>query len=100
MVYEFYVPQEHVRSISDPNTENSRTLYVLLRVADVPNDLPLDPDPRVPKQHGPIVKRIVRSLGTNDGRFHLLNRGITISARGVRYDNEAHLLHLDIPEDD
>ena len=100
MIYQFSVPQDHVRSIPDPMNEGCRTLYVLVKTSDIPATLPLGPDPRIPKPTGEVVKRIKASLKSNDGRFHLLNRGITISAKHVSYDNVAKLLTLDVPEDD
>jgi hypothetical protein len=71
-----------------------------VNVSDLPENIPLDPDPRVPKVKGLITKRISNSLRKNDGRFHLLNRGITISVKNVEFDNKRSLLTLNIPEDE
>jgi len=62
-------------------------------------DLSLSPDPRVPKANK-VTRRIVYSLRNWDGIFHLLNRGVTISAQSAEYDNINRLLKLDIPDDD
>jgi AIPR protein len=89
---------EHVRTLTDPNQDKVRIVHSLVRVADLPKDIPLDPDPRVPKVKGPVIRKISGSLESNDGRFHLLNRGITISAREVEYDNRKNLLKVRIPD--
>lgn len=91
---------DHVRSIKDPNTEKVRIIHALVHVSDLPLDIPLDPDPRRPKDKGAVPKRIITSLKTDDGRFHLLNRGITISAKQYEFDNKRHLLNLVIPDGD
>lgn len=71
-----------------------------MNVNDLPQDIPLDPDPRRPKDKGAVPKRIISSLKTDDGRFHLLNRGITISAKQYEFDNKRNVLTLVIPEAD
>jgi hypothetical protein len=98
----FRIPasSEHVRSIKDPNNENTRIVHALVNVNDLPQDIPLDPDPRRPKDTGAVPKRIINSLKTNNGRFHLLNRGITISVKHYDYDNKRNILSLQIPQDD
>jgi hypothetical protein len=100
MILSIPVSQEHVRSFKDPNRSKIRIMHALVSVNHWPEDVPLDPDPRVPKVKGPVVKKISASLKTNDGRFHLLNRGITLSVKGVEFDNERGLLRLNIPDKD
>ncbi|HEY0079193.1 MAG TPA: AIPR family protein [Pyrinomonadaceae bacterium] len=91
---------DHVRSIKDPNNEKVRIVHALVNVNNLPQDIPLDPDPRRPKDKGAVPKRIISSLRTDDGRFHLLNRGITISVKHYDFDNKRNLLTLVIPEED
>jgi hypothetical protein len=91
---------EHVRSIKDPNNEHVRIAHAIVNINDLPQDIPLDPDPRRPKDKGAVPKRIISSLKTDDGRFHLLNRGITISVKHYDFDNKRNLLTLAIPEED
>jgi AIPR protein len=101
MTYNIPISQDYVRSFKDPNKPKKvRILHGLVRVGDLPQDIPLDPDPRAPKIEGPVTKRIVNSLRTNDGRFHLLNRGITISAKEVDFDNKHGILKLNIPDNE
>jgi hypothetical protein len=100
MIFNIPVSADYVRTFKDPNQPNIRIIHVLVCVSDLPHDIPLDPDPRSPKIKGPVTKRIFDSLTSNDGRFHLLNRGITVSARQVEFDNKRNILKLQIPEGD
>ncbi len=99
-IFRIPVSSDHVRTFKDPNHPKIRIVHTLVNVSNLPENIPLDPDPRVPKVKGAITKRISDSLSTNDGRFHLLNRGITLSVKGVEFDNRRSLLSLNIPEDD
>jgi hypothetical protein len=90
---------DNIRSLKSPHDSSVRTLYVYIALADVPKDLPLSPNPRVPKPNE-VIRRVKRSLIDNDGIFHILNRGITISAKSADYDNSTGVLVLDIPEEE
>lgn len=98
MLYHIPVRSEHVRTIVDPNVKGARTIYALVQLTDLPQ-LPLDPDPRVPKQRGPVVNRISKSVVAEKGTFHLLNRGITVSAETAEYDTRTGILRLNLPDD-
>jgi hypothetical protein len=100
MLYKFTVPVDSVRSFKDPNHPKIRIVHAIVNVANLPTDIPLDPDPRSPKPGGPVAKRIAESLRRDDGRFHLLNRGICISAKSCELDTKQNILKLEIPEDD
>ncbi len=100
MVLTIPIAQEQIRSFQDPNRPSIRILHALVRVLDWPDNVPLDPDPRVPKEKGPVVKRISASLGRGDGRFHLLNRGITLSVKKAEFDNQVGKLRLHLPDDE
>jgi hypothetical protein len=102
------VHPDHVRTIQDPNFPSIKTIYALVNVLDLPSTevdgkqkvaLSIAPDPRVPKNSS-VTKQIVKSLASWDGKFHLLNRGITISARAADYDNHSKILKLVLPEED
>lgn len=98
MVYEIPVSPENVRTFKDPNgLDKRRTVVALVRLADIP-EFPLNPDPRIPKKNGQVVKTICGSALLNDGLFHEKNRGITLCVKEAEYDNRKRVLHLDIPE--
>jgi len=96
----FVVLKEHIRTIQNPTLPDAKVHFVLVNVKHLPKDLSLGPDPRVPKVTSPVFKKIAQSLLSWDGRFHLLNRGITISAKICQYDNKSQMLEMDIPEED
>jgi hypothetical protein len=91
---------EQTRSLKDPNNKKIRIVHAFVNINDLPLDIPLDPDPRAPKITGAVPKRIVASLESNDGKFHLKNRGITISAKHCEFDNKKNELAVDIPHDE
>lgn len=92
----FPVHPDHVRAIADPNTPSIKTTYALVNVLDFDTSISLSPNPRVPKENK-VVARIVGSLKAWDGLFHILNRGITISAKAVDYDSQNRQLTVVIP---
>jgi hypothetical protein len=101
MKYRIPALAERTRSLKDPNNEKIRIVHAFVNVNDLPFDIPLDPDPRTPKiTGGAVPKRIVASLQSNDGKFHLKNRGITISAKHCEFDNKKNELTLVIPRDE
>lgn len=100
MIFRIPVSTDSVRSFKDPHLPKTKIVHALVAVNDLPRDIPLDPDPRTPKPQGPIVKRITESLRSNDGRFHLLNRGICISAKAVDLDTKQNILKLHIPAEE
>jgi hypothetical protein len=100
MKYRIPVSADLVRSFKDPNTTSVRIVHAFVSVYELPLNLPLDPDPRRPKATGKVPARLRDSFKSNDGRFHLLNRGITISAEKAEFDNQHGVLTLTIPDDD
>jgi AIPR protein len=100
MKYRIPALAERTRSLKDPNNEKIRIVHAFINVNDLPLDIPLDPDPRAPKITGAVPKRIVASLVSNDGKFHLKNRGITISAKHCEFDNKKNELAVVIPHDE
>ena len=99
MTYTISISPEHLRVLKSPNVEEIRTAYAYVPLLEFPTNLPLSPDPRVPKPNA-VVRRIKDSLKSNDGLFHILNRGITISAKRADYDNSKGVLTLEIPDEE
>lgn len=95
----FPVQQDHIRAITDPNTPTIKTTYALVNVLDFDTSIPLSPNPRVPKANK-VTRQIVDSLRKWDGAFHILNRGITISAKELDYDPQLRQLTVVIPDGD
>ena len=102
MKFHIPVPSGLIRSIKDPNPNlvGTRIIHAYPRAIDLVDEIPLTPDPRKPKESSPIVKKISQSLESNNGMFHLLNRGITISVFEAEYDSKTEILTLHLPEDE
>ena len=97
MKYSISVSTDFIRTFKDPNHPKIRLIHAYVNVGDLPKNLPLDSDPRRPKEKGEVPKRILSSLQSRDGRFHLLNRGITVSCASSEYDNKTGVLDLSDP---
>ena len=100
MKFAIPVPSGLIRTIKDPFLDETRIIHAYPRAIDLIGDIPLTPDPRKPKDASPIVKKISQSLETNNGMFHLLNRGITISVFDAEYNSKTEVLTLNLPEDE
>ena len=85
----FTFPVASLRRIPDPIDPKTRDTYIVVcKTNAVPPDLPLDPDPREQNLKTKVAKAIEEGLTKDlDQKFHLLNRGITISAKEVRFNN-------------
>lgn len=88
------VRPDHIRRIPDPTHAHSESYYVLCRVEDVPKTIPLTPNPRAQNMKSRVADWIRKGLEAQDGNFHLKNRGITISATSVEYNNRTGLMKV------
>jgi hypothetical protein len=62
---------------------------LLCRAAEVPSNVPLDPNPREQKTDYSIYKKVRQSLDNgNQPFFHLKNKGVTILAHKVEYSED------------
>jgi len=87
------------REIKDPasNLEDYadlKTYEVIIKASNLPDGLPLDPNPRDPKPKGKTYVEIIDSLKSNDGLFHKKNKGITMVVGGTEYKSDNKVLKL------
>ena len=66
--------------LSASSNPNVMHLTGLVAVSSLPNDLPNDPNARPAKISSPVSKKVYKSLVSDDGQFHLKNKGITMLA--------------------
>jgi hypothetical protein len=99
MKIQIQVEPDNFRSLRSPHDEGIRTQFAIVALQNVPRNLPLSPNPRVPKPNA-VIRRVRESLERNDGVFHILNRGITVSAKTSVFNNSTGVLEMEIPEDD
>lgn len=77
------------RRLDDPFENGKSTKYVFyVKVDDVPEGIPMATNPREQKLTSGVATAIKESLLSNDGYFHLKNRGIVLSAGSVSYNNK------------
>src|SRR5437773_4139067 len=86
-----------MRSLDDPCERIDRKEMVV-PLDQYPYDFGLGPNPREPMLTSPVSKKIAESLEENGEVFHLLNRGITIVAKGLEYDNKTQRVRLQLDE--
>lgn len=89
-----------LRKMPDPIEDGKRSRYfAVAKVSDLMMDLPKETNPRKQNLNTSVAKKIAAGLeGSDTGQlFHLLNRGLLISAESVTFDNKQNLLTLHLP---
>ena len=71
-----------------------RTYEVIIGVNDVPQGIPIDPNPRKANPKGKTYTEIIESLNSNDGLFHKKNKGMTLVVGATKYDPTNKILYL------
>lgn len=78
------VPVVAARRVPDPTLKGGARHVLMVRAQDMPDDLPLTPNPRAQRIDRGIYKDVKESLLSRDGFFHLKNKGITLIADDIR----------------
>lgn len=83
------IKAKEFRKLEDPHQKDKRKKYVCyVHIDDIPHNISYGPNPRDQKLTTAVAKAIEESLLSNDGDFHLKNRGVVISAKRVIYDTK------------
>ena len=82
-----------LKSIKDPIGQIDRRELVV-SLEQYPSDIGLGPNPRRPDPKSRVSREIRQTLEENGENFHLLNRGITILAKALEYDNKTERARL------
>ena len=90
---------EDFKSLDDPSGNVARK-EMIVPLNEYPHDFRLGPNPREPKTNSKVSRRIAETLEEAPTTFHLLNRGITIVAKSVRYDNKSQRIKLQLHENE
>ncbi len=95
----FIFPSKLVRRVPDPVFHEDRGMerhFLFVPVTDVPPDLPMDPNARVPNIRRSVYREVRESLVCGDGRFHLKHKGITLVAQAVEKKSDSvYVVHLE-----
>lgn len=70
--------------------------YLLLNMKDLPEDIPLDVNPRVPKMGTNVAKRLVKAVVEPETDFYINNRGIIIAAKSLSFNSIESEVTIDI----
>lgn len=87
------------KKIEDPMGLGTNKYLFYANVSDVPEHIPMATNPREQKLTSGVAQAIEDSLKSNDGFFHLKNRGIVLSAKKVQYDVKRSLVTIDFEDD-
>jgi hypothetical protein len=93
------VPHERFRAMKDPNGKHHDTAFALVRIGDLPANLPLEVNPRSQNTGSRVARQIAETLTEDPENFNLLNRGITLTVSESNYDNKKGELTLTFPND-
>lgn len=74
--------------------------YLLVNMKDMPNDIPLDVNPRVPKMGTNVAKRLVNAVIEPETDFYINNRGIVISAKSLSFNSGDSEVTIDLGDMD
>ncbi|MDY3974168.1 MAG: AIPR family protein [Veillonella caviae] len=89
----FKVKKDSFRKLDDPfldvspKAHQSKKYVFYAKAGDVPETIPMTTNPREQKLTSGVATAIEESLISNDGYFHLKNRGIVLSVATVSYDD-------------
>lgn len=88
------------KRMDDPLERQDKRRYVCyVHIDDIPNNISFGPNPRDQKLTTTVAKVIEESLLSNDGDFHLKNRGVVISVAKVQYDTKKGQMALFFDDD-
>ena len=68
------------RTEKDESAEET-IYYLLVNMKDLPEDIPLDVNPRVPKMGTNVAKRLVKAVTEPETDFYINNRGTVLSLK-------------------
>ena len=80
------VPNPYLKS--EEGEKEAAMYMVICDIKDIPDNIPMETNPREQKLTTNVAKKIKASLlDTNELNFYLLNRGILLSAKDVTFNN-------------
>lgn len=88
-----------VRTISSPSQKDVTTYFVYVNFRDLPENLPLEVNPRKPKTTTAVYKALANAVQSPETDFDINNRGIVIVAKDFSYDTSKKVVTLDLADD-
>ena len=94
-----------LRTLASPykrNEKDETTLetiyYLLVNMKDLPENIPMDVNPRMPKMGTNVAKRLVSAVVEPETDFYINNRGIVISAQAFSFNSTDSEVTIDLGE--
>ncbi|EOQ17205.1 MULTISPECIES: AIPR family protein [Bacillus cereus group] len=75
---------------------NVETCTVYVEVTKLPHNIPLDPNPRFQNLRTKVAKHIDEGLMEANNAFYILNRGMLISAKSIKFDAKKSTIVLNL----
>lgn len=94
-----YVKENSFRKLDDPFNDVAKKYVFYVKVCDVPEGIPMATNPRDQRLTSGVAQAIKDSLESNDGYFHLKNRGIVLSAKSCTYNNKTKEVTINFTDD-
>lgn len=98
---------EALRTLASPyrgETEDEITLetiyYLLVDMRDLPDNIPLDVNPRKPKMKTSVARSLLTAVVEPETDFYLNNRGIVIAAKSLSFSPSDSEVTIDIGNQD
>lgn len=103
MVKQIKFKVDSLRTLTSPykRTEKDETsletiYYLLINMKDLPDDIPMDVNPRVPKMGTNVAKRLIKAVVEPETDFYINNRGIIIAAKSLSFNSAESEVSIDI----
>lgn len=90
------VKEGNISHLNDPQGKGHNAFHAYVKVSDLPLNLPMGVNPRSQNLQSRVARQIQNGLVENDDIFHLLNRGLTITALNAKYNDKTEQLHLEM----
>lgn len=93
---------EALRTLASPyrtkdNDNSLETIYYLLvDMSEIPENIPLDVNPREPRMFTSVAKKLAIAVSEPDNDFYINNRGIVISAKELTFDTSKSTVTIDL----
>lgn len=94
-----YAKENSFRKLDDPFNDLTKKYVFYVKVCDVPEGIPMATNPRDQGLTSGVAQAIKESLESNDGYFHLKNRGIVLSAKSCTYNNKTKEVTINFTDD-
>lgn len=92
------VASNRISQLRDPARSGHDTIYAYVKVSDLPLDMSMDVNPRAQNTESRVARQISNGLVDDSKIFHLLNRGMTITAYDAKYNAKTEKLTLELAD--